>query len=87
MAQPRYGVVSRRQVIRALEASGASLRHRGGEAVIDLGGRHYRLGGRNGVGPVAVQRLLNRMEVAGFSADGFEERLYGAPKGARKRSR
>ena len=85
MAQQRHGVVSRRQVLRALEASGASLRHRGGEAVIDLGGRHYRLGGRDGIGPVSVQRLLNRMDAAGFPAEAFRDELYGVPKGTRRR--
>ncbi len=81
MGHRATGSVSRKGLQRALEAVGAPFSHHGGEIVIALPGVHLRVGGRRGVSPLVVQRLLRRMELSGFPVEAFRTELYGRAKG------
>lgn len=80
MESKRLGSVSRKELLRALTATGATVRHRGGEAVINLGGRHFRLGCRSGVSPITLHRLEQRMVLAAYPVDVFRDYLFGSSR-------
>lgn len=79
----RNGVVSRRRVVRALEASGVELRSHGGEVIVVGPSFHFRFGARRGVGPVLLQRLIKEMARAGLSTELIEHRLGSTPRAVR----
>jgi hypothetical protein len=81
MEARQAGTVSRAEVLRALGATRADVRHRGGEAVIDLHGLHFRLGARRGVDRVLLRRLERRMASVGYPVEAFRRRLFRLTKG------
>ena len=85
MARSRLAGVSRRRVLRALCAASVEVRFHGGEIVVVCPGRHLRLGGRRGVGPVLLGHLLKELAAAGIPADQVEARL-GRNVDARRRA-
>ena len=84
MNRRQAGTVSRKEVLRALCATGATVRHRGGEVIFDLHGRHFRLGCRNGVSPITLHRLEQRMVLAAYPVEAFRDHLFGSAKWKQK---
>lgn len=79
MAARQFGWTSRTKFHRALVRSGLEVRHHGGELLVVCPYRHLRIGARDGIGPIMLEKLLRQLEQGGVASERIRALL--APRG------
>ncbi len=69
-------MVSRRRLVRALDAAQIPYRHAGGDLVVPLLERTF-LVGRQDIDPITLGKLVRHLNTSGYRTDIFLETLYG----------